>query len=130
MKRLIAPMLFLAIISCSGETQNSRSIENQSGKDLKMVIFQNGFSNMDTLVLEAGSSATISRGTSNRAEEEAPDCAERTDSARTEVVGGGTLVKNIGLSSNWEVESEQTKTVPREFEHTCRFIIRDSDIEE
>jgi len=130
MNRLVVILLLILITGCSGETNYETFIRNNSGKDIKILLYNNGFPRGDTLNLTPNSSKLVSRGNSSSAEEEEPDCADRIDSAFVEIIGGGTLEKDISSSANWEVETDQTQNIPRKFDHECTFTINDSDIGE
>lgn len=116
------------LIGCSGETITTRTITNSSEDTLRFQLYRNGGFMTDTILLLPAKSHQISITTGNRAKEDAPDCSDRIDSAYFEVFGGGTVNKQIRFNRNWETESEQTKTVPPRFEHSCTFTIYDSDI--
>lgn len=118
----------LLLIGCSGETITLRNIKNSSEDTLRFQLYRNGGFLTDTILLLPAKTHQISITTGNRAQEDAPDCSDRIDSAYYEVFGGGTVTKEIRFNRNWETESEQTKTVPPEYEHTCTFTILDSDI--
>jgi hypothetical protein len=126
--RILLLVIALSAISCNGETNYERIIDNRSSDTLHILLFNNGFPRGDTITFEPGREFTFSVGTSDQAEEEAPDCAERIDSAWVEVVGGGNLSKDIADGDEWEVETDQTQNIPRKFSHTCTFVIRNSDI--
>jgi hypothetical protein len=128
MNRLTIGVLLILLTSCSGETSYETFIRNNSDRDVKILLYNNGAPRGDTLFLTSNSSESISRGSSNQAEEDEPDCAERIDSAYVEISGGGALEKDISEGSNWEVETDQTQHIPRKFDHECTFTINDSDI--
>ena len=130
MNRLVFILLFILITGCSGETNYETFIRNNSEKDIKILLYNNGFPRGDTLNLTPNSSKLVSRGNSSSAEEEEPDCADRIDSAFVEIIGGGTLEKDISNGANWEIKTDQTQSIPRKFDHECTFIIRNSDIAE
>jgi hypothetical protein len=130
MDRLLFILLLLLITGCSGETNYETFIRNNTEKDIKILLYNNGFQRGDTLRVGPNSSKLVSRGNSSNADEEEPDCAERIDSAFVEIVGGGVLEKDISKSSNWEVKTDQTQSIPRKFDHECTFTINDSDISE
>jgi hypothetical protein len=128
MNRLLFILLIILLTACSGETNYETFIKNNTEKDIKILLYNNGFPRGDTLWVAPNSSKLVSRGNSSSAEEEEPDCAERIDSAYVEISGGGTLDKDISKDSNWEVETDQTQSIPRKFDHECTFTINDSDI--
>jgi|GEM_PF-2234695 len=128
MIRFFILSILLFLVSCQGETTTLRNIENRSDKDLKMLIYRFGVASGDTLHVDAGQTKRISLTTSDTAQEEAPACVERIDSAYTEVVGGGTLTKKIQFDSNWTSETEASDGLPQDYSHTCTFVIRNSDI--
>lgn len=127
---IIAVIMASILPACAGETLTTRSIKNSSSDTLRYQLYRLGGVLTDTLTLLPDERRDISRGTSSGSEENAPNCADLIDSAYFEVLGGGTLNKPIQLNQNWEMESEQTKTFPPEYEHTCIFSISDSDISE
>lgn len=122
----IAVILFLA--SCSGETVTTRSIKNNSDKNLKIVVYRDGRGS-DTLRLDHGQSYQLSVSNSNKGSDEEADCVWEIDSAYTKVEGGGILTKKIQNSDNWDSESEKVKTIPPDYENNCIFNIYNSDIE-
>lgn len=130
MNRLTGAAVLMMLASCSGETSYESFIENNSDREINVLLYNNGFPRGDTLRLTPNSTKSISRGSSSQAEEEEPDCAERIDSAFVEISGGGILQKDISDGSNWDVETDQTQTIPRKFDHECTFTIRNSDIVE
>ncbi len=123
-------ILLAILVSCKGETTTTRHIENLSDRELKMLIYRFGVPQGDTIHILPSKKVRISITTSDSANEEAPECAARIDSAATLVTGGGTLTKHIGMNRNWEVETEQVNDWPKEYEHSCVFTIRNTDIDE
>jgi len=117
-----------ALISCSGESNTSRTLKNSSGKTVKLVIYRFGIPSNDTIVLNPGGQKVISLQNANSGSEDPPDCSARLDSAWSEVVGGGSLTKKIQNESEWDVETEKVKILPPEYEHTCTFEINNADI--
>lgn len=120
--------LLAVLVACSGETVTSRIIENNSDKDLKIVIYRNGISS-DTVDFIPGQSWQFSVSTKDSGTDEAPDCVRQIDSAYTQITGGGIMTKLIQDPDNWESETEQVKNFPPEYENSCIFSIRNSDIE-
>lgn len=130
MNRLLFILILILFTGCSGETNYETFIRNNTEKDIKILLYNNGFPRGDTLRVAPNSSKLVSRGNSSSAEEEEPDCADRIDSAFVEIAGGGVLEKEISNSSNWEVKTDQTQNIPRKFDHECTFTINDTDIVE
>ncbi len=89
MNRLTIIAVLIILASCSGETSYESFIQNRTDRDIKVLLYNNGFPRGDTLRLSPNSTKLISRGSSNQAEEEEPDCAEQIDSAYVEIDGGG-----------------------------------------
>ncbi|MCZ4410191.1 hypothetical protein O3Q51_15315 [Cryomorphaceae bacterium 1068] len=130
MNRLAIVAALIILASCSGETNYESFIQNRTDRDIIILLYNDGFPRGDTLRISSNSTKSISRGSSNQAEEEEPDCAERIDSAFVEIDGGGTLEKDISISANWQVETDKTQNIPEKFDHKCTFSINDSDITE
>ncbi|NEN24689.1 hypothetical protein G3O08_14370 [Cryomorpha ignava] len=128
MKNLFSIAVLLSLTSCSSETVTTRSIKNNSDKNLKMVVYRNGRGS-DTLNIESGQSNQLSITTSNKGSDEEPDCVWEIDSAYTEVDGGGILTKKIQITDNWDSENEKVKTIPPDYENSCIFNIYNADIE-
>lgn len=126
------PLLLITtlLISCSGETVTTRTIDNQSDKEIKFLFYRFGFQQGDTVRVGPRSERRISLNTTDKALDEAPNCAERIDSAYVEVVGGGTLMKDISRDIFWTSTSEESDGLPREISYECVFLIRNTDITE
>ena len=120
--------LLAVLVACSGETVTNRIIENQSDKNFGMVLYRNGIAS-DTLDFSAGQSRQFSVSTKDKGTDEAPDCVRQIDSAYFEISGGGIVTKMIQDPENWETETEQVKNFPAEYENSCVFVVRNSDIE-
>jgi hypothetical protein len=129
MKHLPFLAVLVALGACSGEASTSKEIRNLSNSEIRMLLYRGGGRLGDTLVIESGETQIISTGTIDQGTEDPPECANGIDSAFARVVNGGTLTKKIQFESNWEVETEQTRTAPPEYDHKCSFTIRNSDIE-
>ena len=114
--------------SCAGETVTTRSIKNNSNKNLKMVVYRNGIGG-DTLHIESEQTYQLSISTGNKGSDAEPDCVWDIDSAYTEVEGGGFLTKKIQNSGNWDSNNEKVKNIPPDYENSCVFNIYNSDIE-
>lgn len=123
--------LFIGLLAagCSGEAVTSRIIANESDHDIVIQLYRNGNTYGDSVKLAPGKSKQISVKTYNQVEEEEEDCSQGIDSAYSRASNGGEISKNIAFNSNWEVESDQKKIVPPEYEHECVFTVRNSDIE-
>lgn len=119
---------FLFLTAFSGESNTSRTIKNSSEKEIRIVIYRFGIPSNDTIKLFPDDERVISLQNSTTGSEEPPDCTARLDSAWCWVQDGGVLSKRIQNTSDWDVETERVKTLPPEYEHTCIFEIRDSDI--
>lgn len=130
MKNFPIFILILFLFGCNGGSDTTRSIKNSSNKQIKMLIFNNGFARGDTLNIAPGETKDFSISSSSDNSGEDPDCSDRIDSAQAFIEGGGELTKLIELRRNWEVSTEKVKVVPVKFESTCIFTINNSDIEE
>ncbi len=130
MNRMWAALILLMLVSCQGETTTVHNIENRSNKDIKILVYRFGAPLGDTLRLNSGQTKRLTLTTSDTAQEESPPCAEGIDSAYSEIAGGGTLTKEIQFDFNWASETEATDGLPQDYNHTCTFVIRNSDIAE
>ena len=130
MKNLI-PIAILSIVflaSCGGETSTTRSIQNNTDKDLKMLIYRNG-KTRDTLKFTPGEILQISISTSDHGTDEDPDCVLDIDSAWVGIEGGGVFTKKIQNNDSWVSETDHAKRVPPKYENTCTFQINLIDFE-
>jgi len=123
-----AALVSVLFVACNGSSDTSRIISNQSQYELKIVLFGGGGRLSDTLVFAPGQARTVSQKTDSAAQEEENDCSERYDSMFARAADTLLINKLIQRNSNWDVETDQTKQIPREFEHSCTFVIRNSDI--
>jgi len=130
MNRICLLCLSVLLFACNGSTTNESIIRNNSSKTVSFLLYNNGFIRGDTITIEPAQSKTISIGETSQADEDAPDCARRIDSALVIIEGGGTLLKDISESDNWLVETEQSRNIPREFEHICIFSFGNIDIDD
>lgn len=130
MKNLIPFVAFSLIFlaSCGGETVTTRSIQNNTGKDLKMFFYQSGKAR-DTLYFAPAEIRQISISTSNKGTDEDPDCVFDIDSAWAGIEGGGAFTKKIQDNNSWTSESDHVKRIPPTYENTCVFQINLSDFE-
>jgi hypothetical protein len=129
-KHILLLLITTLLISCSGETVTTRTIDNQSNKEIKFLFYRFGYGQGDTVRVAPGTEKRISLSTTDKALDEAPGCAERIDSAYVEVVGGGTLLKDISRDIFWTSTSEESDGLPREVSYECVFLIRNTDIAE
>jgi hypothetical protein len=129
-KNISILLIGLAVVGCSGETTTSREITNQSSQEVVIQLYSNGQSYGDSIILAPGDFDQFSVKTYNKAQEDEDACAYSIDSAYTRTSNGGKVTKDFSNNSNWDVESDKTKEIPAEYEHTCVFTIRDSDISE
>ena len=125
---IIVIVVVPGMFGCSAESTSIKDIENASSDTLRYLLFRNGGTISDTVLLFPGMSKHIAAGTLEGANREAPQCNEFIDSAWFDVLGGGSVTKLIQENDNWELVGKQTKNIPVEYEYTCTFTIRDSDI--
>lgn len=130
MKIWTLSLIGLVAVSCSGGATTTREVQNSTSKEIKMLMYRGGSNYSDTITLAPGESKQFSVISYDQAEEEEDNCVRGLDSAYYEVEGGGTITKDISRNSSWEVESDKTKTIPPEYEHSCVFEILSTDIEE
>lgn len=118
----------MLLASCGGETVTTRSIHNNTDKDLKMTLYRYGNPG-DTLKFAPEQKREISISTYDQGSDEDADCVFDLDSAWVEIEDEGVFTKKIQDNNNWISESEHTKRVPPTYENTCIFRINLSDFE-
>lgn len=130
MKKIIPIAAFSLILlaSCGGETVTTRSIQNNTDKDIKVLLYRAGTAR-DTLIFTPEQIIQITISTSDKGSDESPDCVFDIDSAWVGIEGGGVFTKKIQDNDNWISETDHTKKIPPTYENTCTFQINIGDFE-